>query len=76
MFNNIPSLIAILNLYFVVFLKKNLNQCIKQEAAIEAKFTEVNAVHKQRLQNLEFAQSLLNQVRYNIHQNTAVQRAD
>ncbi|XP_017313913.1 periplakin [Ictalurus punctatus] len=32
-----------------------------EEAAIEAKFTEVNAVHKQRLQNLEFAQSLLNQ---------------
>uniref|UniRef100_A0A8B9HDT6 SH3 domain-containing protein n=1 Tax=Astyanax mexicanus TaxID=7994 RepID=A0A8B9HDT6_ASTMX len=32
-----------------------------EEAAIEAKFTEVNAVNKQRLQNLEFAQSLLNQ---------------
>lgn len=32
-----------------------------QEAAIEAKFTEVNAVNKQRLQNLEFAQSLLSQ---------------
>lgn len=35
-----------------------------QEAAIEAKFTEVNAVNKQRLQNLEFAQNLLNQVKY------------
>ena len=35
-----------------------------QEAAIEAKFTEVNAVSKQKLQNLEFAQSLLNQVKY------------
>ncbi|MCJ8739031.1 hypothetical protein PDJAM_G00042480 [Pangasius djambal] len=32
-----------------------------EEAAIEAKFTEVSAVNKQRLQNLEFAQSLLNQ---------------
>lgn len=35
-----------------------------QEAAIEAKFTEVNAVNKQRLQNLEFAESLLKQVKY------------
>uniref|UniRef100_A0A8D0A1L1 Periplakin n=1 Tax=Sander lucioperca TaxID=283035 RepID=A0A8D0A1L1_SANLU len=32
-----------------------------EESAIEAKFTEVNAVNKQKLQNLEFAQSLLNQ---------------
>ncbi|XP_068193012.1 periplakin [Antennarius striatus] len=32
-----------------------------EEAAIEAKFTEVNAVNKQRQRNLEFAQSLLNQ---------------
>ncbi|XP_034566534.1 periplakin [Notolabrus celidotus] len=32
-----------------------------EEAAIEAKFTEVNALNKQRLQNLEFAGSLLNQ---------------
>uniref|UniRef100_A0A3Q0SGZ2 Periplakin n=1 Tax=Amphilophus citrinellus TaxID=61819 RepID=A0A3Q0SGZ2_AMPCI len=32
-----------------------------EEAAIEAKFTEVNAINKQRLQNLEFANSLLNQ---------------
>ncbi|KAM6966642.1 periplakin [Tautogolabrus adspersus] len=32
-----------------------------EEAAIDAKFTEVNAVNKQRLQNLEFTQSLLNQ---------------
>ncbi|KAM7372523.1 hypothetical protein PAMP_009685 [Pampus punctatissimus] len=32
-----------------------------EEAAIEAKFTEVNAVNKQKLQNLEFTQSLLNQ---------------
>ncbi|KAG7282261.1 hypothetical protein CRUP_033788 [Coryphaenoides rupestris] len=32
-----------------------------EEAAIEAKFTEVNAINKQRLQNLEFTQGLLNQ---------------
>ncbi|AWP18277.1 putative periplakin [Scophthalmus maximus] len=32
-----------------------------EEAAIEAKFTEVNAVNSQRLQNLEFAESLLKQ---------------
>ncbi|MBN3291834.1 PEPL protein, partial [Polypterus senegalus] len=32
-----------------------------EEAAMGAKFTEVSAVNKQRLQNLEFAQSLLNQ---------------
>ncbi|KAF7652145.1 hypothetical protein LDENG_00100820, partial [Lucifuga dentata] len=32
-----------------------------EESAIEAKFTEVNALNKQRLLNLEFAQSLLNQ---------------
>uniref|UniRef100_A0A7N8Y1P7 Periplakin n=1 Tax=Mastacembelus armatus TaxID=205130 RepID=A0A7N8Y1P7_9TELE len=32
-----------------------------EESAIESKFTEVNAVHKQRLQNLEFAESLLKQ---------------
>uniref|UniRef100_A0A7N6AD39 Periplakin n=1 Tax=Anabas testudineus TaxID=64144 RepID=A0A7N6AD39_ANATE len=32
-----------------------------EEAAIESKFTEVNAVNKQRLQNLEFAESLLKQ---------------
>ncbi|KAM9745636.1 periplakin [Menidia menidia] len=32
-----------------------------EEAAIEAKFTEVNAVNKQRLQNLEFAQNLMKQ---------------
>ncbi|XP_076000185.1 periplakin [Genypterus blacodes] len=32
-----------------------------EEAAIEAKFTEVNALNKQKLQNLEFAQGLLNQ---------------
>ncbi|KAM9843656.1 periplakin [Aulostomus maculatus] len=32
-----------------------------EEAAIEAKFTEVNAVNKQRLQNLELTQGLLNQ---------------
>uniref|UniRef100_A0A673IPX5 SH3 domain-containing protein n=1 Tax=Sinocyclocheilus rhinocerous TaxID=307959 RepID=A0A673IPX5_9TELE len=31
------------------------------ESAIESKFTEANAVNKQRLQNLEFTQSLLNQ---------------
>ncbi|KAJ0000679.1 hypothetical protein NQD34_005699 [Periophthalmus magnuspinnatus] len=33
----------------------------RDEAAIEAKFTEVNAVNKQKLQNLEFTHSLLNQ---------------
>lgn len=33
-----------------------------QEAVLAAKYTEVNAVNKQRLQNLEFAQSLLRQV--------------
>ncbi|KAA8585764.1 hypothetical protein FQN60_004458 [Etheostoma spectabile] len=38
-----------------------LYQQAVKESAIEAKFTEVNAVNKQRLQNLEFAQSLLNQ---------------
>ncbi|XP_064178533.1 periplakin-like isoform X1 [Anguilla rostrata] len=32
-----------------------------EESAIEAKFTEVNAVNKQRLQSLEYALSLLNQ---------------
>ncbi|KAJ8374148.1 hypothetical protein SKAU_G00047280 [Synaphobranchus kaupii] len=32
-----------------------------EESAIEAKFAEVNAVNKQRLQNLEYAQSVLNQ---------------
>lgn len=35
-----------------------------QEAAIEAKYTEVNALNKQRLQNLEFTHSLLNQVNF------------
>ncbi|XP_009993749.1 PREDICTED: periplakin [Chaetura pelagica] len=33
----------------------------EEEAALAAKFTEVSAVNKQRLQNLEFAQSLLRQ---------------
>ncbi|XP_023654268.2 periplakin [Paramormyrops kingsleyae] len=32
-----------------------------EESAIEAKFAEVNAVNKQRLQNLEYAQGLMNQ---------------
>ncbi|XP_059203859.1 periplakin [Centropristis striata] len=32
-----------------------------EEAAIESKFTEVNAVNRQKLLNLEFAQGLLNQ---------------
>ncbi|KAK7938827.1 hypothetical protein WMY93_002153 [Mugilogobius chulae] len=32
-----------------------------EEAAIEAKFTEVNAINKQKLQNLEFTHSLLKQ---------------
>ncbi|CAL9703635.1 unnamed protein product [Knipowitschia caucasica] len=32
-----------------------------EEAAIESKFTEVNAVNRQRMQNLEFTQSLLKQ---------------
>ena len=40
-----------------------LIQCL-QEAAIEAKFTEVNAVNKAKLQSLEYAQGLLNQVKY------------
>ena len=40
-----------------------LFQCL-QEAAIESKFTEVNAVNSQRLQNLEFADSLLKQVKH------------
>ncbi|NXV38981.1 PEPL protein, partial [Rissa tridactyla] len=41
----------------------SFTQCIfvPQEAVLAAKFTEVNAVNKQRLQNLEFAQSLLRQ---------------
>uniref|UniRef100_A0A8C6L3X4 Periplakin n=1 Tax=Nothobranchius furzeri TaxID=105023 RepID=A0A8C6L3X4_NOTFU len=54
---------------YLTELKQNLliNLCMilfiyLQEAAIEAKFTEVNAVNKQRLQNLEFAQSLLSQI--------------
>uniref|UniRef100_A0A670JYC2 Periplakin n=1 Tax=Podarcis muralis TaxID=64176 RepID=A0A670JYC2_PODMU len=34
----------------------------EEEALLAAKFTEVNAVNKQRLQNLEFAQNLLRQV--------------
>ncbi|KAK6312475.1 hypothetical protein J4Q44_G00181390 [Coregonus suidteri] len=33
----------------------------EEESAIEAKFTEVNAVNKQRLANLQFAQGLMNQ---------------
>ncbi|KAH1183637.1 periplakin [Mauremys mutica] len=33
----------------------------EEEAILAAKFTEVNAVNKQRLQNLEFAQNLLRQ---------------
>uniref|UniRef100_A0A8C2U0B0 Periplakin n=1 Tax=Coturnix japonica TaxID=93934 RepID=A0A8C2U0B0_COTJA len=33
----------------------------EEEAILAAKFTEVNAVNRQRLQNLEFAQSLLRQ---------------
>uniref|UniRef100_A0A8B9VLP5 Periplakin n=1 Tax=Anas zonorhyncha TaxID=75864 RepID=A0A8B9VLP5_9AVES len=33
----------------------------EEEAVLAAKFTEVNAVNKQRLQNLEFAQNLLRQ---------------
>lgn len=48
-----------------------LFQCL-QEAAIEAKFTEVNAVNKQRLQNLEFAQSLLNLVKLSLHANNNI----
>ncbi|KAJ8253693.1 hypothetical protein COCON_G00203050 [Conger conger] len=32
-----------------------------EESAIESKFAEVNAINKQRLQNLEYAQSVLNQ---------------
>ncbi|XP_064820306.1 periplakin-like, partial [Oncorhynchus masou masou] len=33
----------------------------EEESAIEAKFTEVNAVNKQRMANLQFAQCLMNQ---------------
>uniref|UniRef100_A0AAZ3S1P1 Periplakin n=1 Tax=Oncorhynchus tshawytscha TaxID=74940 RepID=A0AAZ3S1P1_ONCTS len=33
----------------------------EEESAIEAKFTEVNAVNKQRMANLQFAQGLMNQ---------------
>lgn len=33
-----------------------------QEAHLAAKYTEVNAINRQRLQNLEFAQNLLRQV--------------
>ncbi|KAG7505080.1 periplakin [Solea senegalensis] len=42
-------------------LESPANTVKAEEAAIEAKFTEVNAVHNQRLQNLEFADSLLRQ---------------
>lgn len=34
----------------------------EEEAALAAKFTEVNAINRQRLQNLEFALNLLRQV--------------
>ncbi|MBN3305154.1 PEPL protein, partial [Amia calva] len=39
-----------------------VSNLFQQAAAIESKFTEVSAVNKQRLQNLEYAQSLLNQL--------------
>ncbi|XP_019959899.1 periplakin [Paralichthys olivaceus] len=42
-------------------LESPANTVKAEEAAIEAKFTEVNAVNSQRLQNLEFADSLLKQ---------------
>uniref|UniRef100_A0A8C7SKP2 Periplakin n=1 Tax=Oncorhynchus mykiss TaxID=8022 RepID=A0A8C7SKP2_ONCMY len=38
-----------------------LYQQAVKESAIEAKFTEVNAVNKQRMANLQFAQGLMNQ---------------
>lgn len=50
-------------MFAVCYFYDMLFQCL-QEAAIEAKFTEVNAMSKQKLQNLEFAQSVLNQVKY------------
>lgn len=37
------------------------NKIKEEEAVLSTKFTEVNAVNKQRLQNLEFAQNLLQQ---------------
>ena len=46
-----------------MFYSHTVNNCYLQEAAIETKFTEVNAINKQRLQNLEFTQGLLNQVK-------------
>ncbi|XP_035036456.2 periplakin [Hippoglossus stenolepis] len=42
-------------------LESPANTVKAEEAAIESKFTEVNAVNSQRLQNLEFADSLLKQ---------------
>lgn len=46
---------------FILFIYVIFSSCLK-EAAIDSKFTEVHAINKQRLQNLEFAQSLMNQV--------------
>ena len=48
--------------YMRVYSHRINRFCHLQESAIEAKFTEVNAINKQRLVNLEFTQSLLNQV--------------
>ncbi|XP_060945442.1 periplakin [Limanda limanda] len=42
-------------------LESPANRVKSEEAAIESKFTEVNAVNSQRLQNLEFADGLLKQ---------------
>lgn len=47
---------------FLAFSSSSQHVFVLQEAALAAKYTEVNAVNKQRLQNLEFAQSLLRQV--------------
>lgn len=47
---------------FLAFSSSSQHVFALQEAVLAAKYTEVNAVNKQRLQNLEFAQSLLRQV--------------
>lgn len=47
---------------FLAFSSSSQRVFVRQEAVLAAKYTEVNAVNKQRLQNLEFAQSLLRQV--------------
>lgn len=51
----------LLHLKSIFFINNDIFTYL-QEAAIDSKFTEVHAINKQRLQNLEFAQSLMNQV--------------